>query len=290
MLSPIDTGKIIAELRKNAGYTQQTLADVLCITDKAISKWERGISYPDISLLPKLSILLDADIEALLSGVADIYSYKWKGVLFLPESSFALSTLIYDKPLVYYLVSNFLLVGITDILIITPEEQETLGDIHKELDELGLNVVFLQQDGKDLDQCLRESEDFVKGSNTFVITDVCFLFGASLTRIYQSFMAVRKGSIQLFLNDMVKTPLIFISEEQWELFFGRRSHIDFDELLDNSVKKKLSRGIIYLPIKSHNQLCDVSNFVKFYQEYHCQPICDLKEISINRESTNLRKR
>ncbi len=283
MLNPSDTGRIIAKLRKQAGFTQQSLADALCVTDKAVSKWERGISCPDISLLPKLSILLDADIEALLSGVADIYSHKWKGVLYVPDGSFPLDTLVYDKPLVYYLLGNFLLVGITDVLIITSIKTKWDDFIFEEINESGFDVKFFLRDGESLTQCFKENGHFIKGSNTFVITDVCFLFGASLTRTYQSFMAIKEGAVRLSINDMVKTPLIFISEEHWELFYNRKNSIDFDGLVDSSIKKNLGRGTIYLPIKNHKQLCDVSSFVKFYQEYHCQQICDLREISVNRE-------
>ena len=58
-------GNAISFLRKRAGYTQRELSELLDISDKAVSKWERGLSYPDISLLAKLSILLDTDIESL---------------------------------------------------------------------------------------------------------------------------------------------------------------------------------------------------------------------------------
>ena len=61
-------GKFIASRRKELGLTQQTLADKLFVTDKAISKWERGISLPDITLLEKLSKILQVDVEDILSG------------------------------------------------------------------------------------------------------------------------------------------------------------------------------------------------------------------------------
>lgn len=41
-------GAFIAENRKRQGLTQQQLAQILHITDKAVSKWERGLSYPDV--------------------------------------------------------------------------------------------------------------------------------------------------------------------------------------------------------------------------------------------------
>lgn len=282
MQTPIDTGKLIAELRKKAGYTQQSLAEVLGITDKAISKWERGISCPDISLLPKLSVLLDADIEALLSGVADIYSHKWKGILYIPESSFPLDTLIYDKPLVYYLLSNFLLVGITDILMIMPKNNDCSKYIEEELSMVEINLNVFLYDKEDITHCIIENEKFIKGSNTLLISDSFFLFGASLTRNFQSFMSLQDGIIQIYLNDSIDTPLYFISENKWDSFFKNAKDQTIDFLLKNCIKKYLSRGTIFLPIKNYKQLNDASNFVKFYQEYHNQQVCDLAEILKNR--------
>ena len=60
------TGKLIKELRIKAGLTWNNLAEALHITDKAVSKWERDLALPDMALLPKLSLLLDTDVEILL--------------------------------------------------------------------------------------------------------------------------------------------------------------------------------------------------------------------------------
>jgi transcriptional regulator with XRE-family HTH domain len=61
-------GKFIANRRKELGYTQQSLADKLYVTDKAISKWERGLSLPDITLLRKLAKILKVDVIDILDG------------------------------------------------------------------------------------------------------------------------------------------------------------------------------------------------------------------------------
>lgn len=61
-------GQFIAELRKEKSMTQKDLADQLHITDKAVSKWERGLSYPDISLLTPLANILGITTGELLSG------------------------------------------------------------------------------------------------------------------------------------------------------------------------------------------------------------------------------
>lgn len=60
--------RLIAELRKEKNLTQKELADKLGITDKAVSKWERGLSCPDISLLSTLSEILGITTTELLSG------------------------------------------------------------------------------------------------------------------------------------------------------------------------------------------------------------------------------
>lgn len=61
-------GNLICSLRKEKGMTQRQLADAMNISDKTISKWERGLGCPDVSLLPELSSLLGVDIEKILSG------------------------------------------------------------------------------------------------------------------------------------------------------------------------------------------------------------------------------
>ncbi len=61
-------GKLIYTLRKEKNMTQKELADTMNISDKAISKWERGLGCPDISLLPELSKIFNVNIEELLSG------------------------------------------------------------------------------------------------------------------------------------------------------------------------------------------------------------------------------
>ena len=62
------TGQLITELRKEKGLTQKQLAEALNVTDKAVSKWERGLSFPDISMLEPISQILDISIMELLAG------------------------------------------------------------------------------------------------------------------------------------------------------------------------------------------------------------------------------
>ena len=67
-MNQIKIGRFIAERRKKANLTQMQLADKLGITDKAISKWERGITMPDTSIMLELCELLDISVNELLSG------------------------------------------------------------------------------------------------------------------------------------------------------------------------------------------------------------------------------
>lgn len=63
-------GAFLSSQRKKQGYTQKELAKKLYISDKAVSKWERGISLPDISLLMPLAALLGVTVTELLEGHA----------------------------------------------------------------------------------------------------------------------------------------------------------------------------------------------------------------------------
>lgn len=61
-------GKLICTLRKEKGMTQRQLAECMNISDKTVSKWERGLGCPDVSLLSELSNLFHVDLSELLRG------------------------------------------------------------------------------------------------------------------------------------------------------------------------------------------------------------------------------
>ena len=61
-------GKFIAEQRKNKKLTQEQLAEKLSVTDRAVSKWERGLNLPDASIMLELSKILDITVNELLTG------------------------------------------------------------------------------------------------------------------------------------------------------------------------------------------------------------------------------
>ena len=62
------TGAVIKELREKKGLTREELAEKIFVTSKAVSKWETGRGFPDISLVEGLSKALDISVIELLSG------------------------------------------------------------------------------------------------------------------------------------------------------------------------------------------------------------------------------
>ncbi len=59
-------GSLIAKLRKERNMTQADLAAVMGVTDKAVSKWERDLSYPDIASFPRLAQTLGVTVDELM--------------------------------------------------------------------------------------------------------------------------------------------------------------------------------------------------------------------------------
>ena len=58
----------ISQRRKELGMTQKELAEKLNITDKAVSKWERGVACPDTATIPKLARILNLSLEELMEA------------------------------------------------------------------------------------------------------------------------------------------------------------------------------------------------------------------------------
>ncbi|MBR4333005.1 MAG: helix-turn-helix domain-containing protein [Clostridia bacterium] len=75
------TGAAIKSLREKQGMTQAQLAEKLCVTDKAVSKWETGRGLPDLSLLEPLAAALRVSVPELLSGRVIVNSNRASNLL-----------------------------------------------------------------------------------------------------------------------------------------------------------------------------------------------------------------
>ena len=79
-------GKFISENRKALGMTQEELAQKLFVTNKAVSKWEKGQSFPDIVLFEPLAEALGVSVSELIAGEKDENDVSVKAVLELSKS------------------------------------------------------------------------------------------------------------------------------------------------------------------------------------------------------------
>lgn len=65
-------GAMIAQLRKDNNMTQAELAEKMGVTDKAVSKWERDLSFPDVSSIPKLAEIFGVSVDTLMQVKSSI--------------------------------------------------------------------------------------------------------------------------------------------------------------------------------------------------------------------------
>lgn len=71
MIKKQTLGMMISSLRKEKGMTQLELAEKMGVTDKAVSKWERDLSFPNINSIPKLAETLDVSVDDLMQVKAE---------------------------------------------------------------------------------------------------------------------------------------------------------------------------------------------------------------------------
>lgn len=273
-MNPVDTGMVISSLRKEAGYTQAALAEALEVSDKAVSKWERGIACPDISLLPKLSILLDTDIECLFSGNTAIKGQRWKGILVLDELA---NVNVYSKPLVYFLLQQFFLVGIRDILIIGGCVEKELGNGEK----YGANFQYTE---RALAEALLMNRGYTT-TNTMIVFGNILIYGANLTRKYQGIMFHVNEAVVMKTDGGVILPIVFCPKEQWERIGDKlRYWKNTDDMVKdiNPIEKAFTRGVVALDMNDNDQILTASHFVQIVEKSDGREIANLEEIAISR--------
>lgn len=112
-----EIGLFISKKRKELNMTQKELADKLNVTDKAVSKWERGLGCPDISILEVLSNILGVSILELLKG----RNIEGKVIPVVEADDYLKNTINYSKKSLNKKILDLLtiiIVGITSFIVI----------------------------------------------------------------------------------------------------------------------------------------------------------------------------
>ena len=311
-LDAVSVGKAIAYLRKKIGYTQRELAERIGVSDKAVSKWERGIGLPDTAIIGKIAILLDSDTDSLLAGDIIHQNTDWTGLLILNENECGINsgTIIYDKPIVYFQLSYFMLVGIRTIRVVCNEEDEQL--IRKELDngeELGIRLYYYR--GIPVDKFLDSPE------NVMIVSGMSLIYGVDQTRFFQKAMLNKERTTILSLpkkressfariyydsdkkivtsedGDKLRTqydyyqiPIIFCPANMVCTMFKGIENLN-SNIIWNIGKEELytvilDRGFVEIPLNTWNDVMDASLFVKIVQKACGMQIYCIEEIAWRR--------
>lgn len=273
------TGRTISKLRKSAGFTQASLAEQLGISDKAVSKWERGISFPDTSLLNRLCILLDTDIESILYGQEQ--SNHWMGILIL-DNNISPEIIVYNKPLIHYLISQFLLVGIREIVIVGK-------CIPLQLKDIKITIVPTL------------NQRFTK--NKFVIYGNQFLYGPNLTKHFMRAMSRKsltviaamkaKGDYALKVDNDRKAVLSneFNINKYYALPYVFNTNVEkirpFEEIVNERVNvETMVRGMVHFNLNCFEKLYEMAGFIRMMEENTGEKIADITDIVERRTRVN----
>ena len=270
-------GRAIKELRLRAGYTQSELAECLDVTDKAVSRWERCLGVPDISLLAKLCNILNTDIDNLLEGNISYLEHSWHGVLILDETEAGIlpDAAIHGKSPAQIAVSYFFLAGIRHITVIgsskyTEAAERVLGDGKR------YGAVFTY--------CSDEHRAFNDEFSLMVVHSGAFLYGANLTRYFQRAITNTKGVSCLVIPQTAGGERVYfdgahkvktaceMSDKYFRLpiCFCKERNVDIQHIFSEESSlhtvEPLGRGMIYRQLESWNDVSEVANFIRFAED------------------------
>lgn len=305
-------GKTIAYLRKRVGYTQMELADRIGVSDKAVSKWERGLGLPDTSIIGKVAILLDTDTDSLLAGDVIHHDSEWRGLLILDENphGIGLATIIYDKPLVYFLLGYFMLMGVREIDVVCSEQ-----------DRVYVEKGFGTGAGYGLSiSCMGSLErgryEGIPG-NTMIVSGRIIIYGVDQTRFFQRAMLHRDRVTVLSLpkKKLEHRSRIYFNEERKIVSSEDENHLVtqyayhqipvlfcpntviagiqegelsfYDAIMRRIAGEKLytvalDRGFVEMPVDTWDEVMEAAMFVKSIQNACGMQIYCIEEIAWRR--------
>lgn len=284
-------GTTIAFLRKQAGLTQRALANRLGVTDKAVSRWERGIGMPDQSLLTGLAEALNVDIESILAGEHADGAAKWLGVVLLKYApGLGPETLLFDRPALALQLGYLMLAGLDEIILVGSDQAvEAAKRAVTELPDLKASIFYVELQmlcqGSDtiggrvidtlsaLGNPCNSGGSFDHNGGTMVIDGLDFIYGKDLTRVF------RRQMIEPF----TPTRLVAPSGTPLHVIFVPNGAIRFacsaERSNDNARLCSFVRGVLAFPIESAQDMLDASGFMSIIGRHQVEPFMELGAIA-----------
>lgn len=276
-MDAVKVGGSIAFLRKGLGMTQKDLAEKINVTDKAVSRWERGMGFPDISLLVRLSAALDVDIEALLAGNFACGVGECHGLLGMHYSAgISAASRIGTQYAVCFQLGFFLLAGIRTVCL--RGSSEDVAFAKKELGsgtDLGIELFYEETEDSRADGT-EKSDYFLRANkeHAFLVVDgLDFLYGRGITSFLSRLIFDSDRSTRVVTHKKEPTSFLFVPAQ------GRRGGAAADIAPETC---SLGRGVICFPIQDSGDLADAGAILRIIEKQQHEVIGDLHEIARNR--------
>ena len=262
-------------LRKRKGLTQHQLADKLGVTDKAVSKWERGLGTPDISMLNKLALILDIDTDNLLEGNIAYLDNNWVGILDINkfDTRISATTEVYGKPMVYIFLSYFALVGIREVYIMCGCEEDKIKQVVGTGEEYGMKIHYNLEPQNE--------------SNFMDIDGPVFIYGPNLTKYFQRAMSHSVSKTVLTIPKGDAKLEIAKKNQALDISGTRRRYttipISFIKDPGKGIEyEPLGNGMIEFEIRDRADAVDIAFFLRFIHEHSGMEPYSLEEITTRR--------
>ena len=268
-LRKTNIGKTITLLRKRAGLTQKNLADKLFISDKAVSKWERGLSYPDVAFINKLAKIFDIDTDALFVEEDKSIVSSWVGVLYFPSgaNNVKFRDKICDKYILEIVICYYLLASISNIFVIFDGDNFRFTNAFvSKLKVQSLNIKILKTEKKKKKKNILIKSKF---ENVMLIYDLFFIYGVGLTSSFQRAM-------------LDKSKMILLSNPKLPVAFGPRemilNMIDKNDYIANATTINLFRGYLVIDLNSVNSVRKCEKLFRIIKNVSGNTLYDIDEI------------
>ena len=235
-------GKFIAKLRKDKGFTQDQLAERVGVSDKAVSKWERGASLPDTMMFPILSEVLSVTITELFFGEN------------LPQDMIAVSKKVEKKKLrmakikafaiTFIIVTLSFLALILSIFYVNNYDNFKIYTVSAEIDEGKFSVDGLLS--------LMDEKSFFVINNVKYLEDDIKIYDLEYAIINQNNdVLFRNGFIADFAYDKKTTKVKSLKEEIRKIAFVKNKDKGLEEIFDTKLaNRKITLEIKYLTLDS----------------------------------------